>query len=516
MRRGALDDMDPAMTLAHPARPGAVRDGGARLLAERPGRVVAAFVALAVLAGSTLPWIGGRTPPRDFVEGFLWGRSFELGYHKHPPLQAWLAGAIERLGEGAWPLAFLLAQACVAVAIWAVWRLAKSLVGPQLGAVAAVGTLAGVHYYTSPSATFTPDTLSLPLWALALLFYWLAVGERRPLYWFALGLDVALFAYAKYVGALLLLVLGVLTLATPEGRQALRRPEPWLAVALALALMAPHLWWLASNTGLLAYPLERVAARDIGERLLFPAKLLAAQLLAHAGLAALLALLLVKGRAPVEMRVEAAQPSGFARAFLLAAGLGPLALMLTGNLLAGVEFRHAWGTPLFALSATLALALLGPRIELRRLALAGAVAAALILVQHAAPAAAPLFSARAEQATYPARAAAETLTERWRELTGRPLRIVAGERWNAGNVAFFSPDRPLFLIDGDLAISPWLSPEAIARDGALVVWTGGPEPPAAFTRALGPLADRGVLELPWANRAGRPALVLNWAIQRPR
>jgi 4-amino-4-deoxy-L-arabinose transferase-like glycosyltransferase len=502
------------MTLVLPARP-AVR-AAARGLAERPGSIVAFFVALAAAAGSILPWAGGRTPPRDFVEGFLWGRSFELGYHKHPPLQAWLAGAIERLGDGAWPLAFLLAQACVAVAIWAVWRLATSLAGREVGAIAAVGSLAGVHYYTSPSATFTPDTLSLPLWALALLFYWRAVGERRPLYWFALGLDVALFAYAKYVGALLLVVLGVLTLATPEGRAALRRPEPWLAILLALALMAPHLWWLASNTGLLAYPLERAPARDLAERLLFPAKLLVAQVLAHAGLAALLAILLWRTPAPADARPDARPLSRFGWAFLLAAGLGPLALMLAANLVAGVEFRHAWATPLFALSATLAVVLLRPRLEPRRLVLAGGAAAALILFQHAAPAVAPLLSSRAEQATYPARAAAAALTERWRALTGRPLRVVAGERWNAGNIAFFSPDRPLFLIDGELSISPWLSPQAIARDGALVVWTGGPEPPPGFVRALGPLAERGVLELPWANRTGRPTLVLNWAIRPPR
>ena len=40
------------------------------------------------------PWIA-RLPGAvwdDMLEAWAWGKQFELGYYKHPPLYAWIAG----------------------------------------------------------------------------------------------------------------------------------------------------------------------------------------------------------------------------------------------------------------------------------------------------------------------------------------------------------------------------------------------------------------------------------------
>jgi hypothetical protein len=55
-------------------------------------------------------------------------------------------------------------------------------------------------------------------------------------------------------------------------------------------------------------------------------------------------------------------------------------------------------------------------------------------------------------------------------MTGTSLRYVVGRTWEAGNVAFYSPDRPSVFIDGDLRRSPWIDPEAVAYSGAVLVW----------------------------------------------
>mgnify|MGYP003694770013 CR=1 FL=1 len=46
-------------------------------------------------------------------------------------------------------------------------------------AVLAVLLMVGIAAFTVPSPDFGPAILAAPLWALALLYYWRAIGERQ-------------------------------------------------------------------------------------------------------------------------------------------------------------------------------------------------------------------------------------------------------------------------------------------------------------------------------------------------
>src|SRR5690606_34385124 len=136
-----------------------------------------------------------------------------------------------------------LAQACVVLTYWAVFTLGRAVVGTR-HAVLAVLLMVGVTVFTVPSPAFGPAVLAAPLWALALLFYWRAVGENRRGYWFLLGLDLGVLLLASYVGLILVALLVVFTLVMPRARRALLSPEPWLAIPLAIIVLFPHLVWL--------------------------------------------------------------------------------------------------------------------------------------------------------------------------------------------------------------------------------------------------------------------------------
>src|SRR5262245_42908351 len=93
------------------------------LFLQCPKRLLASIITLNALIATAAPAIGFKALPRDTVEGFLWGRSFEYGYAKHPPLQAWILSASEHLAPHMHWLAYLYAQICVALAFVAIWRL---------------------------------------------------------------------------------------------------------------------------------------------------------------------------------------------------------------------------------------------------------------------------------------------------------------------------------------------------------------------------------------------------------
>lgn len=495
----------------------------ALILTGYPRSCVLTATAIAATFGIACPTLAFSAFPTDLVEGFLWGRTFERGYHKHPPLQAWLLGALERVvaDSGRW-LAFVLAQICVIATVIPVWLLSRSIAGKEIGALSALLTLAGIHFYSSPTHTLTPDTLSLPFWPMVILFYWRAVGERSDRAWFGLALAAAGFFYAKYIGLLLIAILVVLTLATREGRAALSRPAPWLAAALALLLCLPHLWWLWETSGSpVAYLVTRAIPAASGNHVVAPLRFLANQMLNHLGLALLLAILFTRipFRPTAETTLTSPPVTGFTRIFLLTITVAPAVCVVAANVATGASFSSAWGSPFYAFSALGALLLLsGCEKRLRNLSTVLALVPLVIAGQHLIGSFALYWENRALPVTYPARSVAVELTRRFRETSGRPLRLVVGERWHAGNVAFYSPDRPLLLFDGQPAISPGLDQGSPEHDHALLVWEArlGDAMPGIVGGAFAGIPAQGMVEEPWLNARGTPKLRLRFAIVQPK
>jgi 4-amino-4-deoxy-L-arabinose transferase-like glycosyltransferase len=181
---------------------------------------------------------------------------------------------------------YALAQACIVVAYWAVFTLGCRIVGTR-HAVLGVLLMVGVSAFTVPSPNFSPAVLAAPLWALALLHYWRAVGEGERGYWFLLALDFGLLLLSSYVGVLLLVTLVVFTLASPRGQRALLAPEPWLGLVLFAIVVFPHAAWLAQMRDLVLSGLnDSVAAAGRMSPWLWLAMTL---LLTHLGLALLVA-----------------------------------------------------------------------------------------------------------------------------------------------------------------------------------------------------------------------------------
>ena len=494
-----------------------------QFLVERGRLAFWSLIGLNAFVATAAPMLGFVTLPRDTLEGFIWGRTFQWGFSKHPPLQAWILGLSEWLAPAAPWLAYVYAQLCVGLTLWAVWRLGRTVLGEVQGLLAALLTLVGVHYYGPPMATFTPDTLSAPLWALAGLTWWRAVVQERPRAWYGFALVVALSIYAKYVVLLLVGVLGLFTIATPRGREALKRPEPWIAGLICLGLVAPHLNWVFETSfSTLGYAFSHgEKANSIIIRLYFCLTFLSAQVVQHAMLIVLLALTVGFGRLKpkTELVVEGRAVPRFEQAAILAMALAPLMIALVVNFAVGGEFRQGRGTALFAFSGIAALMLIGPRLELGRLKLAGAVGLGLIVLLPFANAfhhhARLAMGAGVVPTLYPAAPLAEELTSRWHAETDRPLRVVVGDRWHAGNVAFYSADRPLILLDGDSRQAPWVSDAMLARRGGLIVWQ--PEDREAFARLkqrFPSLKAQGTVSAPSPLSFG-PVTTLAYAILLP-
>jgi 4-amino-4-deoxy-L-arabinose transferase-like glycosyltransferase len=203
--------------------------------------------ALALLPVAVLLVVGHRYGfHRDelyFVEA---GRHPAWGYADQPPLVPLLATAWHDLVAGSlW--AFRAVPALLSGALaWTAWQVARELGGDRRTAAwtaAVVGTastvLAAFHLF---GTTAVDATLSTALLWLLLR----AVRTRATPDWVWVGAVAGVALLVKTLPGLLLLCCAVAILVTGHARL-LRRPGPWLAVALAAAGAAGPLAWQAAN-----------------------------------------------------------------------------------------------------------------------------------------------------------------------------------------------------------------------------------------------------------------------------
>src|SRR5262249_34849129 len=196
----------------------------------------------------------------------------------------------------------------------------------------------------------------------------------------------------------------------------------------------------------------------------------------------------------------------------------------------GTKVWPAWGMPLWSALGILILFSFEtrPRGEVwRRAALAcllfGLVNLVLALVEGVAG---PYITGRGFRTHFPGRALATRAAEAWTQRFDVPLSLVGGERWLAGNVAFYAPSRPSMLSnDGlgssapDETVTPWTSIADFQNRGGVLVWytdREGEALPQELRRHFPDAETLPTLTLPWQTGAPVKPVNIGMAVVSPR
>lgn len=484
-----------------------------------PWRALLVAGALYLLTWTLLPPLLISSFPLDVVESLSWGREWQWGYYKHPPLAPWLLHLSYRAFGAAGP--FLLSQLCIAATLWLVWLAGCRLMERERALLGTVLTL-GVAFYGHPALEFNHNIAQMPLWAGLGWALLAALQDGRLRHWLALGALAGLGLLTKYSVAIVLACLGLYLVLGPA-RRALARPGPWLALGLALLLLAPHLYWLWQSDWLpMAYASRRAEAPG-GSARLGALSFLGTQALNHLPLAlvVLAAWLGTRRRLPAAgaWRLHTRWPG-----YLLVVALGPGLLVTLLGLVTGLRIRDMWGMPMWAFSGLLVAALLPPAwlAPLRPRLLRG-VAVWLVLITSLAMAYlawGAQLRQRPARTDWPQQALVQQANAAWAQVSRCPLRTVAGNYWIAGLAAVPSPDRPSVLITGDARYSPWATADGLRQHGALWLREDGePDMPPAPLDQLQPgpglQLHQGTWQLPWPRRPAAAPLTVHWRAYVP-
>ncbi len=178
----------------------------------------------------------------DEAQYWSWSRELDFGYFSKPPLIAWIIrGTTELCGNS---------EACIrsfppvfyAIASWFVFLTGRALYGARAGFWAAIvfDTLPVTAFL---AAAVTTDVPLLLFWSIA-LYLWTKLIERKSMAWaVALGLTIGIGLLAKYAMIYFPLGMACHAIFSAEAREALRGRRALVIALIALALIAPNLYW---------------------------------------------------------------------------------------------------------------------------------------------------------------------------------------------------------------------------------------------------------------------------------
>jgi dolichol-phosphate mannosyltransferase len=203
------------------------------------GLIIYAFVLRLVYAGSV------ELMPE---ETYYWNysRHLDFGYLDHPPMVAWLIRAATALfGQTEFGVR-AGALFCGAVTSIFVYKLARNLFG-EAAALAALLLTQALPYFFLSGLLMTPDAAMVAAWAGSLYFLERALLGGQSRAWWLAGLCLGIGMISKYSIALLGLAAALFMLWDRESRRWWRRPEPYFAALIALAVFSPVIIWNAQH-----------------------------------------------------------------------------------------------------------------------------------------------------------------------------------------------------------------------------------------------------------------------------
>jgi hypothetical protein len=481
---------------------------------------------LAALAQAAIWWlvpaIFYSAPPGDLPMVLAVGHEFQLGTDLGPPLAFWLAEVVYAVAGLVG--VYLLAQACIVVAYWAIFSLGRALVGAQQAAMAVLLML-GILVMTVPSPDFGPTVLGTALAALMMLHFWRALGEGARRYWFVLAFDLGLLLLTTYAGLIMFACLMLFLCGTERGRAALRTVEPWFAAIVVAVLLFPHLIWLDTSGDTTFGPLlERLHSREAADtNLLAWLRLLGIVVAVHAGLALLVAVVGNWWRKPSDhLPTFVRSPlDPFAKRFVYFMAIAPAVIATLLAAIAGASTPVGGIAPYVTLSGLAAVVAAGDAIVIHRQRIVGLAWMLMLLLPPAITVAAiilvPWTLAIELKSAQPASQMGAFFGDTFQRRTGKPLAIVAGETRLATLVALAAPSRPSYYDEIAPARTPWVSAEDIRKRGLIVVWPAVGEglPPADVKARFPGLVPEVPRAFGYANQGMLPLARIGWGMIRP-
>ena len=216
---------------------------------HRPALFWAPLLAVAVIR-FVLPMASTLLAPIGFTADEFYylacADQLDWGYVDHPPFSIALLAALRSLfGDSMLAVRFVPAL-CESLAVIVTGALAREFGGGRPAQLVAALAMASAPIALAIGLPYSMNPLEHLLWPLAILVIARLQNDADAKWWLVLGLLLGIALQNKLSTAWLGAGLAVGFVVSPA-RIWLRTPWPWLAGALSVSIIAPHVAWQAAN-----------------------------------------------------------------------------------------------------------------------------------------------------------------------------------------------------------------------------------------------------------------------------
>lgn len=463
-----------------------------------------------------LPFILSASYPLDVPEGIYWGREWQWGYYKHPPLSSWILFCFYTVFGHIGP--YLLSQCTIALSLWLAYRLGLEIMSRQRAFLGAL-LLLTIFYFTWPSLEFNHNVAQIPIWLGLIYTFFLAIRYSQWHYWLIFGLLAGVGMMIKYSVAILLITIVLYSLITPYRRLWLTL-KPWTAILLAFIVFSPNIIWLFQHNWLpFTYAESRSLQAESKHGRLAALGFLATQLINHVPL--FLILLCTKTRLCFQGKLQLKQQNDWF--FLLFLGLAPALLLVSVGLILNIGLRDMWGMPMWGLSGLIVAAMIPQNnllcknnLIIKGIAIWLVIVTVLMIVYIE-------FGARIRnkpsRMDWPQVALAQNVDQQWQQLSNCRLDSLTGSDWVVLLAASYSKYSPSVMVSGNKDYSPWMSDERLSQYGTLAIWPAEENPDLPWLQKLAQnkhlVLKQGVWTIQWNKLPKHKPLMIKWQAYIP-
>lgn len=489
------------------------------------------------LIWSIVPAFLASSVPIDVGEGINWGSEWQLGYYKHPPFSSWVLFSFYKLFGHLGP--YLLSQLYVILTLVLVYLLGRKFLPQALAFLGSLLTLA-VLYYTYPSLEFNHNVAQFPVWAGLYLTFYNAIIRGKLSDWLWFGVIGGIGMLTKYTVIFLLIPMAIYLLL-PKQWPLLKKPQPWLAAIVMIAIFSPHLYWLVTHDWLpLSYAGGRSEEADEMSSIfaghLSWIRFIGAQITAHMPL---LIMLLLSYKLLLKVSDYKKQWSkNLALIWYLWAA--PVLVLIAMSLIFGLGLRDMWGMPMWSLSGLIAVSFIAPKaqaIASRKIKLAMAVWLVLVTVLMIIYVGmGDKLRHKPSRMQWPEQEIAAQALSTWQSISSCPIDSVSGDRW-LGSLVAMNTGFPSQLISGPASHSPWMSAQRLQNHGTLVIQESGDEVELPLLKTLSVInakdfdnrlynhpiqnqsdiliKQQGQWQIAWRDPKAKAPLIIDWQAYVP-
>lgn len=219
------------------------------------------FIILFAVTFSVIPILLEKVLPYDMLENLYWGKEWQLGYDKHPPLFAWISYAFFRLYRSIPDSLFILTQLNLLLGCFFVFKISKLIGHDENKSFAAVLFFLCSGASVLGNTKFNATTILCSLLPMLFYFFIRLIKFRKTSDAIILGIVAMLACISKYIASVYLGIMALYVLMDKDCRSLLRTPLPYITIGVFLISMSWHICWIFDNDfATLRYAMEKSIA----------------------------------------------------------------------------------------------------------------------------------------------------------------------------------------------------------------------------------------------------------------